>query len=88
MKIGDSVKTSEGMGIIIDKEISNHITRYGVKLDNNPFDFSPAYYYKTELELIKWMNVGSVNILIRISQLNAVSDVLLKIGIELQLTGL
>lgn len=54
MKVGDNVKTPEGMGIIIGNiELAGNIKRYGVRLDNNPFDFSPAYYNKTELEVIK-----------------------------------
>ena len=52
MKVGDSVKTPEGMDIIESIEYSGNVKRYGVKLDNSPFDFSPAYYNRTELEVI------------------------------------
>ena len=52
MKVGDRVKTSEGMGVIESIEYSRNVVRYGVKLENNPFEFSPVYYNRNELEVI------------------------------------
>lgn len=50
MKIGDRVDTPHGCGEIVDWEIEK---RYGVKLDNNPFDFPIAYYFPHELKKAK-----------------------------------
>jgi len=53
MKIGDRVKTPDGEGVIKDIQEYKGFKRYGIKLDNNPFNFSPVYYNKPEVELIK-----------------------------------
>ena len=53
VKIGDRVKTPDGEGILKDIQEYKGFKRYGVRLDNNPFNFSPVYYNKPEVELIK-----------------------------------
>jgi len=59
--IGDRVfvKKLFSAGIIEDVETSIYDTkdefcgRYGIKLDNNPFPFSPAYFRPCEVEILK-----------------------------------
>ena len=54
MKIGDRVKTEHGEGEIVDIESFDKGDRYGVKLDNNPFTFPVAYYFKNEIMAVRF----------------------------------
>lgn len=45
------VKTSKGMGKIVDIEQFRDLRRYGVELDENPFSFPVAYFPKHECEV-------------------------------------
>lgn len=49
MKKGDQVTTPHGKGIIVDFEKHRLYERVGVKLENNPFSFPIAYYFKNEI---------------------------------------
>ena len=52
MRKGQKVETPHGLGAIQDIENCYRLKRYGVKLENNPFSFPIAYYFKHELKLI------------------------------------
>lgn len=55
MKIKDRVLTPHGIGVIIKKEYYSlsKFYRWGVELDENPFFYTPVYYYSSELEDVK-----------------------------------
>lgn len=50
MKIGDAVQTPQGPGKVVDIEHTGWNIRYGVELENSPFNFSPAYYFGKEIK--------------------------------------
>lgn len=41
--------TPQGPGMVVHYEISSRWVRLGVVLDNNPFNYSPAYYHLEEV---------------------------------------
>lgn len=49
IKKGSIVLTEFGKGVIVDIEVYNRFSRYGVKLDNNPFRFTPVYFFEYEI---------------------------------------
>lgn len=49
MKTGDKVKTPDGEGVVVDTEEFYNIKRYGIRLENNPFTFPVAYYFRKEI---------------------------------------
>lgn len=53
---GMRVNTKYGAGTVVAFEhysrIDGGITRYGIKLDNNPFSYEPAYFWHYELQQI------------------------------------
>lgn len=51
MKKGDKVITPHGDGVIVDVEKYNNLKRYGIQLENNPFSFPVAYYFKEDVLL-------------------------------------
>lgn len=57
MKLFDIVVTPYGIGEIVDIEHYNRLdggtNRYGVKLENNPFSYSPVYFWPKELQSFK-----------------------------------
>lgn len=53
MKKGNTVTTPHGKGIIVDLEKFRLTERVGVKLDQNPFRFPIAYFFKHEIKEIK-----------------------------------
>ena len=53
VKIGTRVNTENGFGIVVEEEFRGEpYARWGVELDNNPFSFPVAYYFKKEVEEI------------------------------------
>jgi hypothetical protein len=52
-KSNTKVLTPHGIGIIVDEEVFKGSERWGVKLQNNPFTFPVAYYFKKEVAIIK-----------------------------------
>lgn len=51
LTLTNRVNTPHGEGEIVDFETFDS-KRVGVKLDVNPFDYSPAYYFRDQIELI------------------------------------
>lgn len=51
IKKGSIVKTPHGKGKIVAEEVFRTCERWGVKLDNNPFSFPIAFYFKNEIIL-------------------------------------
>ena len=50
MKIGTRVTTPDGPGSIVAIEQFTKTTRYGVRLDSNPFASIPVpYYFQSEI---------------------------------------
>jgi hypothetical protein len=52
MKAGDRISTPDGEGVIADCEVYSRLQnakRWGVTLDNNPFSYTPVYYWETEV---------------------------------------
>jgi hypothetical protein len=52
MKTGDRISTPDGGGVIADCEVYSRLQnakRWGVTLDNNPFSYTPVYYWETEV---------------------------------------
>lgn len=57
MKINDRIITPNGIGIIKEIEEYSRLCkklnkRYGVELENNPFNYSPAFYFKKDCKHI------------------------------------
>lgn len=53
MKIGDKIATPHGEGTIVDIEKYSRLKvgkRYGVILQNNPFSYSPVYFFSNEVK--------------------------------------
>lgn len=55
MKVGDSVKTPDGEGVIIDVNLPESLRtkRFCVKLDDNTRYFFSPFYWGKELEVIE-----------------------------------
>lgn len=55
MKVGDRINTVYGAGTIVDFEVVPGLdfSRPGVKLDENPFTFSPAYMFPKAIKPFK-----------------------------------
>lgn len=53
MKLGDRVVTKYGEGVVVDSEfysrVDGGITRWGLKLDANPFEHAVAYFWPDEI---------------------------------------
>jgi len=49
IKIGSSVKTPHGEGIVVNEEVFRFCERWGVKLKNSPSTFPVSYYFKEEI---------------------------------------
>jgi hypothetical protein len=45
IKIGDDVQTQHGKGVVVDFEELPGTVRYAVELIDNPFPFSPVFYW-------------------------------------------
>ena len=52
LSIGSNVWTHYGSGVIVSEEVFRTCERWGVKLDNNPFSFPIAFFFKKEVEHI------------------------------------
>ncbi|HLU84120.1 MAG TPA: hypothetical protein VKZ45_01500 [Vicingaceae bacterium] len=52
LSIGSNVWTPYGSGGIVEEEVFRTCQRWGVKLDNNPFSFPIAFFFKKEVEHI------------------------------------
>jgi len=52
IKIGVTVETPHGNGIVVSEEVFKGSERWGVKLDNNPFSFPVAFFFKNEVEKV------------------------------------
>lgn len=52
LSIGSNVWTPYGSGVIVEEEVFRTCQRWGVKLDNNPFSFPIAFFFKKEVEHI------------------------------------
>jgi len=50
MEIGNTINTSFGKGKITAHEEIYKKSRWGVELENNPFSYSPVYFWETEIE--------------------------------------
>lgn len=53
MNMGASITTPHGPGMVVDVTHYNRLhggmKRYGVELLNNPFSYSPVYYFEDEV---------------------------------------
>lgn len=49
LSIGLNVHTPFGSGVIVSEEVFRTCERWGVKLDNNPFSFPIAFFFKKEV---------------------------------------
>ena len=45
---GKEIMTPHGKGIVVAEEIFRMCERWGVQLENNPFSFPVAFYFKNE----------------------------------------
>lgn len=52
IKINTTVWTPYGSGVVVSEEVFKGSERWGVKLDNNPFSFPIAFFFKKEVENI------------------------------------
>jgi len=50
MKIGTQVTTPDGSGTIELIETFRTCTRYGVRLEKNPYSFEVAFYFEGEIK--------------------------------------
>jgi hypothetical protein len=51
-QIDDRVETQHGEGTVVMLEQLKGVTRYGVRLDTNPFAFTPVFYWPHLIEKI------------------------------------
>jgi len=49
IKINSIVQTPNGRGTIVKEEVFRECERWGIKLDNSPFNFPVAFYFKKEV---------------------------------------
>lgn len=50
------VETEFGVGKVVDVEIYSRLgnmKRYGIKLNENPFSYSPVYFFEDTVKIIK-----------------------------------
>lgn len=49
VRIGNPVTTKHGKGVVVTREPIRDSCRWGVALKENPFSYSPVYYWLDEL---------------------------------------
>ena len=52
IKIGKTVLTPYGEGVVVSEEIFKGAERWGVKLKNNPFSYPVAFFFKKDVQHI------------------------------------
>lgn len=48
-KLGSTVETPHGRGKVTAEEVFRTCERWGVELENNPFNYPIAFYFKREV---------------------------------------
>ncbi len=57
IKIKSLVNTPDGVGVVVSEEVFRTAERWGVLLEENPFSFPIAFYFKNELTPIEPKNI-------------------------------